>query len=106
MIHAMKPGSVLVDLAAGRGPDENGTLHGGNCPLTRAGQTYQTENGVWIVGETNLAAQLASDASSLYARNILDFLKLITHGGALKIPEDDDIVNACLMTHAGVVKKP
>jgi NAD(P) transhydrogenase subunit alpha len=53
---------------------------------------------VTLVGETNLPAPVAADASALYARNVLDFLKLIvTKEGALAIPTDDDIVKACLM---------
>jgi NAD(P) transhydrogenase subunit alpha len=94
MVKAMKPGSVIVDIAAGRGP--NGI--GGNCPLSQADQTVVV-HGVTIVGETNLPALVAADASALYARNVLDFLKLvISKEGALVVPMDDDIVAACLMT--------
>jgi NAD(P) transhydrogenase subunit alpha len=93
MVKAMKPGSVIVDIAAGKGP--NGV--GGNCPLTEADKTV-VKHGVTIVGETNLAGLVAADASALYARNVLDFLKLIiTKEGALP-GLDDDIVAACLMT--------
>ena len=92
----MKPGSVIVDLAAGKG--ENGS---GNCPLTEADQTV-VKHGVTIIGLSNLPAQVAADASALYARNILDFMKLIvTKEGALAIPTDDDIVTACLMCQDG-----
>ena len=88
----MKPGSVIVDLAAGKG--ENGS---GNCPLTEVDQTV-VKHGVTIIGMSNLPAAVAADASALYARNILDFMKLIvTKEGALAIPTDDDIVTACLM---------
>ncbi len=97
-VKAMKPGSVVVDLAAGRGP--NG---GGNCPLTQADQTV-TVHGVQIVGHTNLPATVAADASSLYARNLLDFLKLIVDKeGALTIDTQDDIVAATLMCRDGAV---
>ena len=101
MVKAMKPGSVIVDIAAGKGP--NG---GGNCPLTVAGQTVQT-HGVWIIGETNLPALVAADASALYARNVLDFLKLVLpkDATAVQVPMDDDIVAACLMTQGGEVKR-
>ncbi len=101
MVKAMKPGSVIVDIAAGKGP--NG---GGNCPLTVAGQTVQT-HGVWIIGETNLPALVAADASALYARNVLDFLKLVLpkDATAVNVPMDDDIVAACLMTQGGEVKR-
>ena len=69
MVKSMKPGSVIVDIAAGKGPDGVG----GNCPLSEADKTV-VKHGVTIVGETNLAALVAADASSLYARNVLDFL--------------------------------
>jgi NAD(P) transhydrogenase subunit alpha len=94
MVKSMKPGSVIVDLAAPAG---------GNCPLTEAGKTV-LKHGVTIVGETNLAALVAADASALYARNVLDFVKLIVNGeGGLDINLDDDIVKACLVAHKGEV---
>jgi NAD(P) transhydrogenase subunit alpha len=102
MVRAMKPGSVVVDLAAGRGPA--GT--DGNCPLTEAGRTV-VRHGVTIVGETNLPALVAADASSLYARNVLDFLKLVTTREAgFKLDLEDDIVAACLVAHEGEVRRP
>ncbi|HJV69408.1 Re/Si-specific NAD(P)(+) transhydrogenase subunit alpha [Ideonella sp.] len=102
MVKAMKPGSVIVDIAAGKGP--NGA--DGNCPLTEAGRTV-IKHGVTIVGETNLPALVAADASALYARNVLDFLKLvITKEGTFNVQMDDDIVAACLMTQNNEVKKP
>ena len=59
-----------------------------------------------LVGETNLPALVAADASSLYARNVLDFLKLIINKeGALHMDLQDDIVAACLMAHEGTVKR-
>ena len=99
MVRAMKPGSVIVDLAAGRGAVNAKTgLAAGNCALTEPDATVE-RHGVIIVGETNLASLVAADASALYARNVLDFVKLITgEGGALVIPADDDIVTACLVT--------
>ncbi|TAM44047.1 MAG: Re/Si-specific NAD(P)(+) transhydrogenase subunit alpha [Burkholderiaceae bacterium] len=100
MVKSMKPGSVIVDLAAGKGPDG-----GGNCPLTEADRTV-VKHGVTLVGETNLPALVAADASALYARNVLDFLKLILpKEGALKIDLEDDIVAACLMTQGGEVRR-
>jgi NAD(P) transhydrogenase subunit alpha len=61
---------------------------------------------VTLIGETNIPALVAADSSSLYARNVLDFLKLvITKEGAFQVPMDDDIVVACLMTQAGEVKR-
>ena len=92
----MKPGSIVIDIAAGRG--ENGS---GNCPLTQADKIIEV-NGVKIVGYTNLASMVAADASALYARNLIDFMKLIVDKDAkLVIPTDDDIVTACLMCRDG-----
>jgi H+-translocating NAD(P) transhydrogenase subunit alpha len=96
MVRAMKPGSVIVDLAAPQG---------GNCPLTEPGRTV-VKHGVTLVGETNLPALVAADASALYARNVLDFLKLILpKEGGLKVDMEDDIVAACLVTHNGETRK-
>lgn len=96
MVRSMKPGSVIVDLAAAQG---------GNCPLTEADKTV-VRHGVTLVGETNLPALVAADASALYARNVLDFLKLVlTKEGGFNVPLDDDIVAACLMTQGGEVKR-
>jgi NAD(P) transhydrogenase subunit alpha len=96
MVRSMKPGSVIVDIAAPAG---------GNCPLTVPGQTVQ-RHGVTIVGETNLPAMVGADASALYARNVLDFLKLILpKEGGLKIDLEDDIVAACLVTRDGQVTR-
>ena len=93
-VHGMKPGSVIVDLAVERG---------GNCPLSVAGQTIES-HGVVIIGLTNLPGMLATDASALYARNLLDFLKLITsEQGELAINREDDIVKACLVCEGGEV---
>ena len=92
----MKPGSIVIDIAAGKG--ENGS---GNCPLTQADKIVEV-NGVKIVGYTNLASMVAADASALYARNLIDFMKLIVDKDAkLVIPADDDIVTACLMCRDG-----
>ena len=78
---------------------------GGNCPLTEPGQTV-VKHGVTLVGETNLPALVAADASALYARNVLDFLKLIVNKeGALHMDLQDDIVAACLVAHEGTVKR-
>jgi H+-translocating NAD(P) transhydrogenase subunit alpha len=100
MVKSMKPGSVIVDIAAGKGP--NG---GGNCPISEADKTV-VKHGVTIVGETNLAALVAADASALYARNVLDFLKLVINKeAALHVDLEDDIVAACLMTQGGAVKR-
>ncbi len=100
MVKSMKPGSVIIDIAAGKGP--NG---GGNCPISEADKTV-VKHGVTIVGDTNLPALVAADASALYARNVFDFLKLIINKeGALHVDMEDDIVAACLMSQGGVVKR-
>ena len=83
----MKPGSVVIDLAAAQG---------GNCPLTEADQVV-VRHGVTIVGHSNLAALVPADASALYARNILDFLKLTLNAEGFSVNLEDDIVAACLM---------
>jgi NAD(P) transhydrogenase subunit alpha len=93
----MKPGAVIIDLAA---------LQGGNCPLTVADQVI-VHNGVTIAGPTNLPAQVGADASALYARNLLDFMKLLfDKDGTLTLNLEDDIVAACLMCRDGhVIRK-
>ena len=96
MVMSMKPGSVIVDLAAPQG---------GNCPLTEPGKTV-VKHSVTLIGETNVPALVAADASALYARNLLDFLKLIiTKEGALNVDMADDIVAACLMTQGGAIQR-
>jgi len=101
MVKSMKPGSVIVDLAAGKAAD--GVA--GNCVLTQAGHTVQA-HGVTLVGETNLPALVAADASALYARNVLDFLKLVTNKeAAFHLNLEDDIVAACLVAHGGAVTR-
>ena len=106
-VQAMKPGSVVIDLAAGRGPvaDQASGRRGGNCPLTEADKVV-THHGVQICGYTNLASMVAADASSLYARNLLDFLKLIvTKEGTLNIDLADDIVAATLLARDGALTR-
>ena len=93
-VKAMKPGSVIVDMAVEQG---------GNCPLSEAGKTV-IKHGVTLIGETNIPALVAADASALYARNVLDFLKLITDKeGALTMDRSDEIVAATLMCTGGEV---
>lgn len=97
-VSAMKPGSVVVDLAAGRGVTVDGH-RGGNCALTVADEVV-VRHGVHIAGHTNLPAMVATEASSLYARNVFDFLKLIIGSdGQPKIDTSDDIVSATLLGH-------
>ncbi|NHN79057.1 Re/Si-specific NAD(P)(+) transhydrogenase subunit alpha [Azotobacter chroococcum] len=91
-VQEMKPGSVVVDLAAAQG---------GNCPLTVPDEVV-VRHGVTIVGHSNLPALVAADASALYARNLLDFLKLIVDkDGQFRLDLEDDIVKACLMCEGG-----
>ncbi len=93
----MKPGSVVVDLAVEQG---------GNCPLSRLNEVVVTPNGVRVVGYPNLATRVAADASSLYARNVLDFLKLVVDKeGNFTINMEDDIVAATLMCTGGELKR-
>lgn len=105
MVKSMKPGSVIVDIAAGKGLNAAGQIGGGNCPISEADKTV-VKHGVTLIGDTNLPALVAADASALYARNVLDFLKLIINKeGALHVDMQDDIVAACLMTQGGEVKR-
>ncbi|MGX4643740.1 Re/Si-specific NAD(P)(+) transhydrogenase subunit alpha [Massilia sp. SYSU DXS3249] len=91
-VRAMKPGSVIVDMAIEQG---------GNCPLTELGKTV-VKHGVYIIGEPNLAALVAADASALYARNVLDFLKLVfDKDDQFFIDREDEIVRATLLCHEG-----
>ncbi len=93
-VRAMKPGSVIVDMAVEQG---------GNCPLSELGKTV-VKHGVTLIGEPNIPALAAADASALYARNVLDFLKLIIDKeGALAIDRSDEIVAATLMCSSGEV---
>jgi H+-translocating NAD(P) transhydrogenase subunit alpha len=93
MIKSMKPGSVIVDLAAGAG---------GNTPLSRPDQVVEA-HGVTIMGHTNLPGALAVDASALYARNLFNFVSLIVDKktGALNIDWNDEIVKGSAVTKDG-----
>jgi NAD(P) transhydrogenase subunit alpha len=97
MVKSMKSGSVIVDMAAEQG---------GNCPLTEKDKVV-VKHGVTLIGHTNFPALVPADASALFARNVLDFLKLIIDKEAkLAINKEDEIVAACLLTENGqVVKK-
>ena len=104
LIHAktvamMKPGSVIIDMAAG-----TGKTGAGNCPLTEANKVV-VKHGVTIAGFTNLPSLVAADASAFYARNILEFLKLLIAEGKFNIPADDELVTASLMCKDGQLTK-
>ncbi|QAY95637.1 NAD(P)(+) transhydrogenase (Re/Si-specific) subunit alpha [Methylovirgula ligni] len=99
MIAAMRPGSVIVDLAAERG---------GNTALTRPGEKFVTGNGVTILGYLNIAGRLAATASSLYARNLLAFADAFIDktNKTLAVNWDDEIVKATLLTKDGALVHP
>ncbi len=94
MVAGMKPGSVIVDL-----PAESG----GNCELTRAGETV-VSGGVSIVGPTNLASQGAMHASEMYARNLFNFSQLLIKDGALALDWDDELIAKTCHTHDGALR--
>lgn len=93
MVARMAPGSVIVDLAAERG---------GNCELTRGGETV-VEHGVSIIGKYNLASTVPYHASQLYARNITAFLLYLVKDGRLQLNLQDEIVRETLVTQGGEV---
>ncbi len=93
----MKPGSVIVDLAA------NIEYSHGNCECTKPGQTYTTDNGVVIIGETNLPTLLPLSASQVYANNMHAFCSEIIEDGHLKLNLDDEIQNTAAITHDGQI---
>ena len=98
MVRAMRPGSIIVDLAVEQG---------GNCELSRPDQEV-VENGVVIVGPSNLAATMPHDSSLLFARNVLSLLQLLLDKeGKLAVNTEDEVIAGSLLTHAGqVVHKP
>jgi len=96
MVSGMAPGSVIVDLAAERG---------GNCELTVPGQTV-IEHGVQILGPVNLPSELPYHASQMYARNLLEFLKLMLNKGEFKPDTEDSILSECLVARGGAVVNP
>ncbi len=93
MIAAMRGGSVVVDLAAETG---------GNCELTKAGETVMHE-GVKIHGPINVPSMLGNHASELYAKNLLNFLDLLIKDGEITINLEDEIINDALITHGGEI---
>jgi NAD(P) transhydrogenase subunit alpha len=98
MVESMKPGSVIVDLAAERG---------GNCELTKADETV-AHNGVTILGPTNLAGEVPVNASSLYAKNLLAFLETMIDKKekTLKVNWDDEIIKGTLVARDGKIVHP
>jgi H+-translocating NAD(P) transhydrogenase subunit alpha len=98
MVGVLRPGSVIVDLAVEQG---------GNVEGSAFGQTVTTANGVTLLGPANLPAEIAVDASQLYARNLLAFLALLLDKDkTLKIDAADEIVKATLLTRDGAIVHP
>jgi NAD(P) transhydrogenase subunit alpha len=96
MVRSMKPGSVILDMAVEQG---------GNCALSELGKTVN-KYGVHIIGTPNIPATVPADSSALYARNVLDFLKLVfDKEGKFSINLEDDILAACLMCMNGEVRR-
>jgi NAD(P) transhydrogenase subunit alpha len=93
VVAGMKPGAVIVDLAA---------AGGGNCALTRPGESV-VAHGVTILGPTNLPSQASVDASRVYAKNLVNLLALLVKDGALAVNLEDEVVRGALLTHEGRV---
>jgi NAD(P) transhydrogenase subunit alpha len=95
MVRNMKPGSVIVDLAADQG---------GNCALTKPGEEVVT-NGVTVIGPVNLPSSMPFHASEMYARNITNFLMHLARDGKVQIDLNDELTRATLVTHRGEIVK-
>ncbi len=93
MVHGMRRGSVIVDLAAETG---------GNCEMTLSGRVVEVD-GVWVDGTTNVPSTMAPHASQLYARNVANLLQHLVSEGELKLDFEDEITRNCCVTHAGQV---
>ena len=95
-VASMQPGSVIVDLAADSG---------GNCELSKPGETVVSENGVKVIGPSNLASDMAVHASQLYAKNVENLLGLLVdEEGNLSLDFDDEVVAGACITHAGEIR--
>ena len=100
MVASMKPGSVIVDLAA---------INGGNCRLTKKDDVIYTPNGVTIIGYTNLPSRAAMDASPLYARNLYNFITTLMIDKTTKnlsVLSDDELIRGTLITKGGQMVHP
>lgn len=100
MVESMKPGSVIVDLAA---------ASGGNCKLSKKDDVVKTANGVTILGYTNLPSRAASDASPLYARNLFTFISTLMidkETKTLKLQSDDELIKQTLIAKGGALVHP
>jgi NAD(P) transhydrogenase subunit alpha len=97
MVHSMRPGSVIVDLAAEQG---------GNCTLTKPGEIIEV-NGVSIIGLLNIPSRLSADASALYAKNVLNFITpMVNADKALAVNWHDEIIAATVLTRDGDIVHP
>lgn len=97
MVHSMRPGSVIVDLAAEQG---------GNCTLTKPGEIVEV-NGVTIIGLFNIPSRLSADASALYAKNVLNFLTpMMNADKQFNVNWQDDIIAATVLTRDGAITHP
>ncbi|KLT73435.1 NAD(P) transhydrogenase subunit alpha [Neisseria arctica] len=99
MVESMKPGSVIVDLAAATG---------GNCELTKPGELFVTDNGVKIIGYTDMANRLAGQSSQLYATNLVNLTKLLSPNkdGEIELNFDDVIIRNMTVTRDGEITFP
>ncbi|MFT3887763.1 MAG: Re/Si-specific NAD(P)(+) transhydrogenase subunit alpha [Arachnia sp.] len=99
MVDSMRPGSVIVDLAA---------AGGGNCELTRPGESYVTDGGVTVIGWTDLASRLPGQSSQLYGTNLVNALTLMTPGkdGQLVVDFDDEVVRSMTTVRDGEITFP
>ncbi|MFC4819170.1 Re/Si-specific NAD(P)(+) transhydrogenase subunit alpha [Dokdonella ginsengisoli] len=95
MVAGMKPGAVIVDIAAETG---------GNVEITEAGRTVVSANGVSVIGTTNLPASAPVHASEMYARNLFNFLELSLKDGAVTLDWDDELIAKTCLTHAGEIR--
>ena len=96
MVRGMQPGSVIVDLAA---------EGGGNCEMTRAGETVDAD-GVSILGPINLPATVPFHASQMYSKNVTTFVQNLMRNGCGRIDTEDQIIRDTLLTHEGKVVNP
>ena len=94
MVEGMKPGGIVVDLAG---------EEGGNCELSKADEEV-VHNGVRVLAPTDLASQLSQDASMLFARNVLNLLKLVVGEEGVTVDLEDEIIDGALLTHQGEVR--
>jgi NAD(P) transhydrogenase subunit alpha len=92
-VTGMRPGSVIVDLAA---------ANGGNCPLSVADQTI-VAHGVTLIGATNLPAEVPANASQMYAKNLTTFVKHLAPEGTLVFDLEEEITSGAMLTHEGKI---